>query len=139
MSAESRQIPEGELSFQFIQASGPGGQNVNKVATAVQLRFNVTRSTALTDEIKARLLRLAGKRVTEEGVLVIEARRYRSQEANRLDAIARLNHLVEKASPPPAVRRPTRPCAAAREARMAFKKKRSEVKQSRRKVSNELE
>lgn len=139
MSAESRQIPEGELSFQFIQASGPGGQNVNKVATAVQLRFNVNRSTALTDEIKARLLRLAGKRVTEEGVLVIEARRYRSQEANRLDAIARLNHLVEKASLPPAMRRPTRPGAAAREARMAFKKKRSEVKQSRRKVSNELE
>jgi ribosome-associated protein len=139
MSESLNLLPESEMSFQFIQSSGPGGQNVNKVATAVQLRFNLVKTTALNEETKARLLRLAGKRVTDEGVIVIEARRYRSQEANRLDAIARLNHLVEKALQPPSVRKPTRPGAAAKRARMAGKKKRAEIKQYRRKVAPEPE
>ncbi len=125
------QIPEDEMAFSFIRAAGPGGQNVNKVATAVQLRFDVQHSSVLTEDIRRRLTRLAGKRMTDDGILVIEARRYRKQERNRQDAIERLNHLVEKASTPPVKRLPTRPTAASLKARLEDKKRRGEIKRSR--------
>jgi len=125
------QIPEDEMTFSFIRAAGPGGQNVNKVATAVQLRFDVQHSSVLTEDIRRRLTRLAGKRMTDDGILVIEARRYRKQERNRQDAIERLNHLVEKASTPPVKRLPTRPTAASLKARLEDKKRRGEIKRSR--------
>ena len=125
------QIPEDEMTFSFIRAAGPGGQNVNKVASAVQLRFDVQHSSVLTEDIRRRLTRLAGKRMTDDGLLVIEARRYRKQERNRQDAIERLNHLVEKASTPPVKRLPTRPTAASLKARLEDKKRRGEIKRSR--------
>lgn len=125
------QIPEDEMTFSFIRAAGPGGQNVNKVASAVQLRFDVQHSSVLTEDIRRRLTRLAGKRMTDDGILVIEARRYRKQERNRQDAIERLNHLVEKASTPPVKRLPTRPTAASLKARLEDKKRRGEIKRSR--------
>lgn len=130
-------IPEEELLFTFIRADGPGGQNVNKVASAVQLRFDLKNSRSLPDEVKKRLVHLSGKRMTEEGVLIIEARRYREQERNRRDAIERLNHLVEKAVNPPAKRVPTRPTAGSVQARLEAKKHRAETKHKRNKVSDE--
>ncbi len=130
-------IPEDELAFSFIRADGPGGQNVNKVASAVQLRFDLNNSRTLPDEVKKRLVRLAGKRMTDDGVLIIEARRYREQERNRRDAIERLNHLVEKAVNPPAKRVPTRPTAGSVQARLEAKKRRAETKRSR-KIQKEL-
>jgi ribosome-associated protein len=124
-------IPDSELSIDFIRASGPGGQNVNKVATAVQLRFNVRASPSLTEAVKARLVRVAGKRVTHDGVLVIEAKRYRTQEQNRADAKQRLEALLQKALLPPKSRRPTRPTLASRVRRVEAKKKRAGVKRLR--------
>lgn len=132
-------IPDEELTITFIRAGGPGGQNVNKVATAAQLRFNVRSSTSLTDEVKQRLVRLAGSRMTADGVLVIEARRYREQERNRQDAIARLDRLVKLALQPPEKRRPTRPTAAAVRARLEDKKRRGFVKRGRRASAEEYE
>jgi len=120
-----------ELAFAYIQSSGPGGQNVNKVVTAVQLRFDINSSGALDEEIKTRLLEIAGKRVTGEGTLIIEAKRYRSQEKNKTDAIERLMILVEKAETPRAVRKPTRPNTAAKAKRVETKKRRGEIKQNR--------
>jgi ribosome-associated protein len=122
---------ENELSFDYIRASGPGGQNVNKVATAVQLRFNVFHSPTLREEVKTRLTKLAGKRVTADGILVIEAKKYRSQEQNRLDAIQRFHELVKKASEKPKPRRQTRPTKASQEERLKGKKKRGEIKNLR--------
>ncbi|RJP46139.1 MAG: aminoacyl-tRNA hydrolase [Anaerolineaceae bacterium] len=122
---------ENELALEFIRASGPGGQNVNKVATAVQLRFDVTHSPSLREEVKARLIKLAGKRVTVDGVLVIEAKKYRSQEQNRFDALERFYGLLKKASQKPKTRRPTRPTRASKEKRLEEKKKRGEIKRTR--------
>lgn len=124
-------IDERELSFEFIRASGPGGQNVNKVATAVQLRFDVARSLSLSDAVKVRLVKLAGRRVTSDGVLVIEAKKYRSQEQNRFDAIQRFSELVRKATEKPKPRRKTKPTRAAKEERLKGKKKRGEIKRDR--------
>jgi len=125
-------LDESELQYDFIRASGPGGQNVNKVSSAVQLRFDLRRSPSLPAEVKERLERLAGRRITREGVLVIEARRFRTQEGNRSDATARLIALIQKALQPPRPRKPTRPGPAARAARLEQKKKRGLTKRLRR-------
>jgi ribosome-associated protein len=125
-------IAEHELDEQFIRASGPGGQNVNKLATAVQLRFDVQRSPSLPDAVRARLARLAGKRLTREGVLVITAQRHRTQERNRQDARDRLIDLIRRAAVPPTPRRPTRPTKASRERRITAKKRRAATKSLRR-------
>jgi len=128
---------ERELQFEYIRASGPGGQNVNKVATAVQLRFDVVDSSSLTADVKARLIKLAGKRMTDAGVLIIEANRFRTQEKNREDAIERLNELVRKASEKPKLRHKTKPTRAAKEERLKSKKIRAEIKRTRRNKSFE--
>lgn len=128
-------INEKEITFDLIRASGPGGQNVNKVATAVQLRFDVEHSPNLPVDVRARLVRLAGRRITSEGVLVIEARRFRTQEQNRQDAVDRLIALIRKASEKPKVRLRTRPSKGSRERLLAAKRRRSRIKQMRRAVS----
>jgi ribosome-associated protein len=132
-------IPENEITIEFIRASGPGGQNVNKVSTSVQLRFDIRRSPSLADEVKDRLINLAGSRVTADGVLVIEAKRYRTQEQNRLDAVNRLVIWVRKALERPSVRRPTRPGAAAKRARLDDKHEHSAIKQSRRLKAGDID
>jgi ribosome-associated protein len=121
-----------EVAFEFYRSSGPGGQNVNKVSTAVRLRFDLRRSQVLPDEVKARLARLAGRRLTEAGVLVIEAQRFRTQEGNRADAMARLLELIRRAQEPPRERRATRPTAGSQERRLRAKKRRGAVKRVRR-------
>lgn len=128
----SIQIDEKEIQLDFIRASGPGGQNVNKVASSVQLRFNIRSTLSLTAEIKERLTKLAGKRVTVDGIIIIEAKRYRSQEQNRLDAINRLVVLIQRASEKPNVRKKTRPSLTASAARVDEKKRRGTVKRTRR-------
>jgi ribosome-associated protein len=124
-------LNDNELQFDFVRSSGPGGQNVNKVATAVQLRFDVRNSPSLSAEVKERLGKLAGSRMSIEGILVIEAKRHRTQEGNREDAIGRLSVLIERACQPPKPRRKTRPSTASRMERLDGKKRRSQVKQSR--------
>jgi ribosome-associated protein len=130
-------IPDCELNFSFVRSSGPGGQNVNKVATAAQLRFDVRNSPSLTAEMKDRLLKLAGSRMTLDGTLVIEAKRYRSQERNRADALLRLALLLEKASYRPRVRHATRPSLTARIKRVETKKKHGIIKKQRRSANEE--
>jgi ribosome-associated protein len=128
--APSLQIDERELQIDFIRASGPGGQNVNKVATAVQLRFDV-RAASLPEDVKTRLIQLAGRRMTDEGVLLIEAKRFRTQEQNRADAIQRFVELVRKSLLKPIARRKTKPTAASREERLKEKKRKGEIKKMR--------
>jgi ribosome-associated protein len=124
-------IDEKELQWAYVQSSGPGGQNVNKVATAVQLRFDVAHSASLPEEARKRLARLAGRRFTQDGVLIIEAKRYRTQEKNRQDALERLADLLQKASEKPKIRRKTKPTLASQQQRLAKKRRRSEVKRLR--------
>ena len=131
-------IPEWELSEEFIRASGPGGQNVNKVSSAVELRFDVARSPSLPAAVRARLMRLAGRRLTKDGVLVIRAERFRTQEQNRQDARDRLAELVRQATIVPRPRIATRPTRAAKERRMEAKVRRSATKR-RRRAKPELE
>ena len=128
-------IPPGEIHYYFIQSSGPGGQNVNKVATAVQLRFDARNSRILKSDVRERLYRLAGKRVNSGGEVVIEARRYRTQQRNREDALQRLLHLIERASIPPKKRRKTKPTEASKLRRLDSKRRRSEIKKLRRRSS----
>jgi ribosome-associated protein len=125
------QINENELQYEFIRASGPGGQNVNKVASSVQLRFDVNNSPSLHPGVKERLRKLAGYRMTDEGILIIEAKRYRTQDQNRFDATQRLITLIQKALEKPKDRIKTKPSRAAKAARLSDKKIRSSVKKSR--------
>ncbi|HSL43099.1 MAG TPA: alternative ribosome rescue aminoacyl-tRNA hydrolase ArfB [Anaerolineales bacterium] len=124
------QIDERDLQIDFIRSSGPGGQNVNKVATAVQLRFDV-HASSLPEEAKARLLQFAGKRITTEGELLIEAKRFRTQEQNREDAIQRFAELVRKSLVKPKARRKTKPTQASKQERLKEKKRRGEIKKMR--------
>jgi len=124
-------IDENELEFSFIRADGPGGQNVNKVASAVQLRFDVEHSDSLPEDVKSRLVKLVGKRVTQDGILIIEAKRYRTQERNREDALERFQMLVQKAVEKPKSRKKTRPTKASQEERIKEKKRRGEIKKAR--------
>ncbi|HTP03355.1 MAG TPA: alternative ribosome rescue aminoacyl-tRNA hydrolase ArfB [Anaerolineales bacterium] len=132
-------IEESELHIDFIRSSGPGGQNVNKVATGVQLRFNIDGSKTLPDDVKTRLRALAKNRINDAGDLVIEAKRFRSQEQNRADAIARLVTLIGRAAERPRVRKKTRIPAAARAARLEKKKRRGEIKRSRKPAQKEAD
>ena len=131
------QIDENELSESFIRASGPGGQNVNKVATAVQLRFNSEKTMVLDEDVKKRLKRLAGRRMAVDGEIVIEAKRYREQEKNRADARERLAVLIRKALEKPRTRRQTQPTKASVVRRVEGKKKRGSVKKMRNRPINE--
>jgi ribosome-associated protein len=125
-------LGEDELEERFVRASGPGGQNVNKLSTAVQLRFDARRSLSLPNDVALRLMRLAGRRLTNEGVIVITAQRHRTQERNRQDALDRLIELIREAAVPPVPRRPTRPTRASRERRLDGKKRRATIKTLRR-------
>jgi ribosome-associated protein len=125
-------LDESELEERFVRSSGPGGQNVNKVSTAVQLRFDAANSPSLPDRVRVKLLRLAGTRATTNGVIVITAERYRSQSRNRADAIERLTELILEAARPVKVRRATRPTRGSKERRLEEKKRRGDVKAGRR-------
>lgn len=130
-------IREDELCFSFIRSSGPGGQNVNKVSTAVQLRFDAAHSTSIPDYIRPRLLRLAGRRLTESGEILIEARRFRTREQNRYDAVVRLIALIQAAARPSKKRKATKPTLSSQEKRVAKKRRRGEVKRLRGEVHPE--
>lgn len=124
-------IEEGELEESFVRASGPGGQNVNKLSTAVQLRFDVRRSQSLPDAVAVRLMRLAGRKLTDDGILIIAAQKFRTQERNRADARERLAALVAEAAVPPKPRRATRPTLASKNRRLEAKGRRGALKRLR--------
>jgi ribosome-associated protein len=125
------ELDEREIQEEFVRASGPGGQNVNKVSTAVQLRFDVAHSPSLPEPVRARLIALAGRRLTQDGVLIIEAERYRSQRRNRDDALERLIELIREACEVDKPRRPTRPTLASKKRRLDSKQRRGETKKLR--------
>ena len=127
-------IDEGEIQQDFVRSSGPGGQNVNKVATAVQLRFDVQHSPSLPDEVRERLKRLAGRLITDDGVLIVNARQYRSQDRNRQDAVQRLVELIRRAAEKPKPRHKTKPTLASKTRRLESKHRQSELKRNRRLV-----
>ncbi|MCK4276853.1 MAG: aminoacyl-tRNA hydrolase [Phycisphaerae bacterium] len=130
-------IDEGEIEEHFVRASGPGGQKVNKVSTAVQLRFDVGRSGSLPAEVRDRLLRMGGRRITDDGVLIIDARRYRTQQRNRQDAMERLIALIRRAARRPKKRRKTKPTLASKKRRLDSKRRRSQTKDLRRPVADQ--
>ena len=130
-------IDESEITFEFVRASGPGGQNVNKLATAVQLRFDIHASATLPDEVKQRLVTLGGQRVSKSGVLIIDARRFRTQERNRQDALDRFSALVKKATFRKKRRRPTAPSRASKERRLDEKRRKSQTKRLRKDVGED--
>ena len=130
-------LDDSEIEESFIRASGPGGQNVNKVSSAVQIRFDLSGSRSLPEDVRERLARLAGRRLTRDGVIVIIAQRYRTQERNRQDALDRLVALIRRAAVPPTPRRPTKPSRAAKERRLEAKARRAAVKQQRRTAPDE--
>ena len=130
-------IKSAEIRFDFVRSSGPGGQNVNKVASAVQLRFDIGKSTSIPDGIKPRLIKLAGKRVNSEAILLIDARTSRSQSQNRVEALERLKTLILKALHKPKPRRKTRPTAASKEKRLRSKKIRGNLKRLRGNVKDD--
>jgi ribosome-associated protein len=125
-------LDDSEIEESFVRASGPGGQNVNKVSSAVQLRFDLSGSRSLPEGVRERLARLAGRRLTRDGVIVIIAQRYRTQERNRQDALDRLIALIRRAAEPPTPRRPTKPSRAAKERRLETKARRATTKERRR-------
>lgn len=124
-------LDEGELKWEFVRSSGPGGQKVNKVSTAVQLRFDVIRSASISEDVKQRLLKIGGKRVTEEGILILNARRFRSQDRNRQDALERLVELIREATEVPKLRRETKPSEASKKRRREEKRQQSAKKEMR--------
>ncbi|MBV8507509.1 MAG: aminoacyl-tRNA hydrolase [Alphaproteobacteria bacterium] len=130
-------LDDGEIEESFVRASGPGGQNVNKVSSAVQLRFDLSGSRSLPEDLRERLARLAGRRLTRDGAIVIIAQRYRTQERNREDALDRLIALIRRAAEPPTPRRLTKPSSAAKERRLQAKARRAKVKQQRRAAPDE--
>lgn len=134
---EDISIDESEIVFEFVRASGPGGQNVNKLATAVQLRFDIRASATLPDEVKERLVTLGGQRVSKSGVLIIDARRFRTQERNRQDALDRFSALVKKATFRKKRRRPTAPSRASKERRLDEKRRKSQTKRLRKDVAED--